>query len=127
MVTEGGQGGEPAVREGREHPVEIPLLAGGLVRDEVAGEGHDVGLEPGYLAEGVDEVVLVDPGSHVEVAELDEGGPCESRGQPGDGQGTMDEFDPVGLDPPSVEADPEPGRAEGCRTAEESAAGDAFP
>ena len=124
VIAQGGQGGKPAEGKGGEHAIEAVLLSRCLVGHEVAGDYQDVGMQLSDLSQRVDQVVLVDLGTHMQVADLDQGRSLEVRRQSGDGQGTMDEFDPVGLDSPCIEADAQPGHSESRGTTEESAASD---
>ena len=63
-----------------------PVDALGLV-DEVAGDGHEVGLELVGKPDDFLEVGLADPAGEVEIGEVEDRDPVERRSQPGDFEG----------------------------------------
>jgi hypothetical protein len=75
-----------------------------VVADEVAGEDHNVRLQGCDCAEGRNQVLIVHASTYVDVADLNQRATCQSRRQPWNAQGATDQFEPMRLDLPRVQA-----------------------
>src|SRR5262249_31351877 len=69
----------------------------------IAGTNHEVGSQSLSQTEGVDDVIVVDFSTHMQVAQLDESPTFEFGRKFSNWQSCVGKFEPVGLEPPSVQ------------------------
>ena len=103
VVTQDGQGREPALRK-------VAIDACGVfvdvvvVADEVAGHHDEIGSKLRRPLKRPSQVVVVHPGTDMNVAEVHERPAMEPRRQTRNGEWTSDELDPVGFHPPGIQS-----------------------
>ena len=72
MVTEYPHGAEPAMGRVLQNAAQLLELWRASIGDEVSGESHEVRRELLNSAERFDDVVVVNPGAYVNIANLRE-------------------------------------------------------
>ena len=82
----------------------------GVVTDEVASKNDDIGLQICDPPKRRQHIVIVDAGSDVNVADLNQGAARERSGQTANGQRTAHDLQPVRFDAARVQADACDGR-----------------
>ena len=105
VVAENGSGTKPTVWKLLQQTA--GLRDGNIVspaRDKVSGVNHDVGLERSHMLECLRDVAIVHLRPDMNIAKLDEPFTHERGRQVGDQQITINDFQPMWLNPPSVEA-----------------------
>jgi hypothetical protein len=105
VIAQRGDGGEPAPWQVVEHASEPVQLVGPAVGDEVTGQVDEVGTELGGAVQRFLQVGFAHPVSHVQIADVHQGGTQQLPPQPGQGKWPLDELHPVRLHLPGIETE----------------------
>ena len=110
MIAEDGETSERSWDQVLEHAGHVIDFLRAGTRHEIAGDHRQSRLERRDALHGCDHVVGVDDSAHMQIADLNQPATRKRAGQLVNREVSLDDFDPVRLNAPRVEARPTNGQ-----------------
>src|SRR5262245_43656978 len=103
VIAQNGKRRQGPARQMPEYSIHLGKSALTPVTDKIASDRQNIWSQMVHAVERIHQILIVDPGTNVKVANLNQALSNQSFRQLRHWKGTLDQFHPMWLDPPGVQ------------------------